>query len=126
MNRKLTSIKERSAIMKKQNKNIEKEIDLILLSGTKKDKVTTSPFFTTRVMGKVEQLEEDAVWLPRLSAILRPALILLVIVNLINYYVYNTSVSPDSSSESNIELAVNDYAAWNSDFILTDDVLIDN
>ncbi|GAF02308.1 hypothetical protein [Saccharicrinis fermentans] len=126
MNKMLTSNKERRTIMKKLNENIENEIDLILQSGVKKDRVKTSPFFTTRVMGKVEQLETESVWLPRLSAILRPALVLLVIVNVINYYVYDASMAMDTSNESGVELAANDYAAWNSDFILTDDVLLDN
>ncbi|MGQ1787473.1 MULTISPECIES: hypothetical protein [unclassified Saccharicrinis] len=112
--------------MKKLDKKIDHEIDRILQSGVKRENVNTSPFFTTNVIGKVEQLEDKQVWFSRLSLVLRPVLVLLVIVNMVNYYMYNRSSIAETSNNNNMELAVNDYVAWNSDFILTDDIITDN
>ncbi len=48
--------------MKKLNKNIELETNNILQSGYKSERVNTTAFFATRVIGKVEQLEDNVVW----------------------------------------------------------------
>ena len=58
--------------MKDLNKNIEREVEKILMSGSNRESVQTSPFFTTRIIGKVEQLEEEPVLFPRLAVMLRP------------------------------------------------------
>ena len=91
--------------MKASNNNhIEHEIDRILHSASNKERVSTSPFFTTRVMGKVEQLEDNVVWFPRLQMVLRPVLALLVIVNIINFYIYSSSSNSQIESKVSIEL----------------------
>lgn len=112
--------------MKPYNNHIEHEIDGILQSASNKERVSTSPFFTTRVIGRVEQLEDNVVWFPKLQMVLRPVLALLFIVNIVNFYIYNNSSNSQVDNKVSIELAVNDYAAWNNDFILTDDLMAAN
>ncbi len=112
--------------MKPSNNHIEHEIDRILQSASNKERVSTSPFFTTRVMGKVEQLEDNVVWFPKLQLVLRPVLALLFIVNIVNFYIYSSPSNSQVDNKVSIELAVNDYAAWNNDFILTDDLMAAN
>lgn len=112
--------------MKKLNKNIELETNNILQSGYKSERVNTTAFFATRVIGKVEQLEDNVVWFPRLSLVLRPVLVLVLIVNVFNFFIYNQPVGSDTATEASIELVVNDYGAWNNDFILSDDLVFNN
>lgn len=108
--------------MKDVEKNINKEIDQILLSGSGNKRVDTSPFFTTRVIGKVEQLEENIVWFPRLSMVLKPVLVVLVIFNLVNFLMYNQSSSSETEINESFELAANDYKVWSNDFVLSEDM----
>ncbi len=112
--------------MKASNNHIEHEIDRILQSASNKERVSTSPFFTTRVIGRVEQLEDKVVWFPKLQMVLRPVLVLLFIVNIVNFYTYSSSSQTKVESKVSIDMAVNDYAAWNNDFILTDDLMAAN
>ncbi len=112
--------------MKPSNNHIEHEIDRILQSASNKERVSTSPFFTTRVMGKVEQLEDSPMWFPRLQMVLRPVLVLLVIINIVNFYLYNNTSSSQVESDDSIELVMSEYGAWNNDFILTDDLMAAN
>lgn len=111
--------------MKKPGKNIEQEIERILQSASSAQRVNTSPFFTTRVMGKVEQLEDIPAWLPQLQMLLRPVLVLLLIVNIVNFYIYSSAPDSIEDSYDPIELAVNDYAAWDNDFIFSEDLVKD-
>lgn len=112
--------------MKVSNNHIEHEIEQILHSASNMERVNTSPFFTTRVMGKVAQLEDEPIWFPSLQMILRPALVLLVIVNIVNFYVFNSTTNAQTESKVSIELAVSEYGAWSNDFILTDDLMAAN
>lgn len=112
--------------MKINNNHIESEIDSILQSASNQAKVSLSPFFTTRVMGRVEQLEDNTSFFPRIQMILRPALVFLMIVNIVNFYVYTNTSDTKTDSADTIEVAMNDYAAWSNDFILSDDLYWDN
>ncbi len=103
--------------MKKLNKNIHKELDQIINHSRSNEEVKTSAFFTTRVMGKVEQLDDkkDILW--GFNIILKPVFVLIIIVNIANFYFFNNSENKTTDSDSS-EQVFQDYVAWNSDFIL--------
>ncbi len=109
--------------MKDVNKNIEREVNQILDSTSVKERVSTSPFFTTRIIGKVEQLEDSSVFFTRLSVALKPVLVLLVIFNVFNFYVYNSSNEVDAEQSDGSEIALNYYSAWDNEFILSDEII---
>ncbi len=112
--------------MKNFNKNIENEISQILMSGANKEQVKTSPFFTTQVLGKVEQLNDKPEWFTRLVLIAKPVMVALILVNIFNLYIYFQNLDSNTLTEDTIELATNDYEMWNSDFILSDELVFVN
>jgi hypothetical protein len=109
--------------MKKDNLN--KEIENILQSSAKQQRVSASPFFTTRVLGRVEQLEQEKVSFPILSYILKPAFVIFILVNVANFYFFADNQESVNQEES-IELVSADYNMFPNDFIYSDDLLIAN
>ncbi|MCW3788649.1 hypothetical protein [Plebeiibacterium sediminum] len=114
-------------IRKKEGDNMKKdiinnEINRILQSGAHTEKIEASPFFTTRVMGKIEQLEDKNVF--SFSAyILKPAFILLLLVNVVNFYFFGNRESQDTTESTDIELVATDYVYASNDFILNEDLI---
>jgi len=102
--------------------NLNKEIDCIINSGVNTEKINTSPFFTTRVMGKIEQIEVK----PRFSFsvfVLRPAFVLLVLINIVNLYFFSGQNQNNIENSSNIELVTSDYIYASNDFIINEDLI---
>ncbi len=100
---------------------IDNEIDKILESRINTERINTSPFFTTRVMGKVEQIEVR----PKFSLstyILKPAFVLLLLVNVFNFYFFRNQQQENTDSDD-IELLTTDYAYASDDFILNEDLI---
>ncbi len=101
---------------------LNNEINHILQSGGNTEKIDVSPFFTTRVMGKIEQIEDRNVF--SFSAyILKPAFILLLLVNVVNFYFFGNRESQDNAESNDIELVATDYVYASNDFILNEDLI---
>ncbi len=102
--------------------NINNEIISILENGVNKEKIKTSPFFTTRVMGKVEQLEDKKSFSIS-SYFLKPAFVLLILVNVVNFYFFGDKTSVKNTESSDIESVAMDYAYASNDFIFNEDLI---
>ncbi len=106
---------------------INNEIEQVLQSGSHKEEINTSPFFTTRVMGRIEQLDEVQIGRSRFSLLLKPALFLIMIINLANYYLFNSSGDNKVTKEDEIEYIVNNsYSYATNDFIYSEELLSNN
>ncbi len=121
----MTSITKR--IRKKEGDHMNKgiinnEINRILQSGGNTEKIDVSPFFTTCVMGKIEQLEDRNVF-NFSTYILKPAFILLLLVNVVNFYFFGIRDSNESTESVDIELVATDYMYASNDFILNEDLI---
>ncbi len=107
-----------------EKEKLNKEIENILQSGKKSEVIKTSPFFTTRVMGRIEnQKASNNIFTAfQLNSIVKPALIVLLIVNVINLYFFrgNTSVSV---SDSQVTISEHEYLAATNDFVYTEELL---
>ncbi len=105
-----------------KERDLNQEIDYIINSGVNTEKMYTSPFFTTRVMGQVEQIEVK----PRFSLttyILKPAFIIFLLVNIVNFYFFSGQQKSSTDRSSNIELVTTDYIYASNDFILNEDLI---
>ncbi len=106
---------------------INNEIEQVLQSGSHKEEINTSPFFTTRVMGRIEQLDEGQLERSRFLVLLKPALFLILIINLANYFLFNSSGDNRVTQEDEIEYIVyNSYSYAANDFIYSDELLSNN
>lgn len=112
--------------MKKINRHMEKEIEKIIHSGMNKPRVYTTPFFTTNVMGRVEQLERNSIFSPIFLFILKPAMVVIILVNVFNFFVYNQSSLLNENKGNQLETVMIEYATVQNDFIVSDELLIDN
>ena len=122
----LTSNKLKDAKMKKLNKNIDQEIENIIQSGVSRERVQTSPFFSTRVMGRVEQLEGSNMLFNKFTFILKPALAIIILVNVFNFFVYNQSSVLTDNADSQYELVMAEYSSVTTEFMVSDDFLTVN
>ncbi|MCW3806234.1 hypothetical protein [Plebeiibacterium marinum] len=109
-----------------KNERLDRELDQVFKVGNKKHgEIKASPFFTTRVMGKVEQLDDVRAGISILSYIIRPAFALFILINVANFYFFNNSDS-DMSLDESIEDAGSEYIYASNDFMYSEDLLTGN
>ncbi len=101
---------------------LNKEINCIIQSGINNEKINSSPYFTTRIMGKVEQMEVKPAF-NFSSYILKPAFVLLLLVNIANFYFFNGQQQDNSDNTNDTELATSDYIYASNDFIINEDLI---
>ncbi|TLX78320.1 hypothetical protein E9993_01180 [Labilibacter sediminis] len=114
--------------MKKRNNNIDREVEQVIHSGLNNNRVQTSPFFTTRVMGRVEQLDSKSDFFNRLAFVVKPAFAVVILINVINFFLYrNTEINVYAdNTENQYELVMGEYSSVSADFIVSDDFLTAN
>jgi len=104
---------------------LKSEIEKIILAGEKKENVFTNPFFTTRVMAKI-QPEEFPVskGIFNYAYFIKSAMVVLVIINLANLLWYNsTSVSTEINTKDYSQQVLS-YTT--NDFVYSSDLLTQN
>lgn len=109
--------------MKYRDIDIDKELEHILESGTKRGIIRTSPFFTTRIMGKIEQVDSNRILFKKITYILKPVMIIIVFVNVFNFFSFQQSKDMTDSQNEYFDVVVDEYAYANSDFIISDEFL---
>lgn len=98
-----------------RNEKINTELEKIINAGINKEDVNASPFFATRVMGRIQPEERgDYKRIFNYAFALRVAFVLLIFVNVVNVLLYNTSnVSIENTNtvynENVISYPVNDF-----------------
>ncbi len=112
-----------------EKEKINREIEKILQSGRKMEDIKVSPFFTTRMMGKIENLDVNTSIFTsfQLNSIIKPALVILLIVNLMNLYLFRGSTNSTTAiSDNQITQTEHEYLFTSNDFVYTEDLLIQN
>ncbi len=112
-----------------EKESINKEIEKILQSGKKAEKIKVSPFFTTRMMARIENMEVNNNFFTsfQLNSIIKPALIVLLIVNLMNLYLFRENTNTNTtSSNTQLTQAEHEYLYTSNDFIYNEELLTQN
>ncbi len=112
-----------------EKESINKEIEKILQSGKKADEIQASPFFTTRMMARIENKEVNTNFFTtfQLNSIIKPALIVLLIVNLVNLYFFRENVNSKSASVSAQTIQTEqEYLYTSNDFVYNEELLTQN
>ncbi len=96
--------------MEKRNINIENEIQEILNSVTQESEVKPSPFFTTKVMGKIDSMDAQDTPVFNWGYLVKPGIAALIVVNLLNFWLLNTTSSSSNTSQTEVEDLWADYS----------------
>jgi hypothetical protein len=111
--------------MMKANNKIESEVSLIMKSGKIKSKLKSSPFLVTRVMAKIEDKEEINQSIRWGCQFVKIAVVVLVMINVINFTLFHKVSETKNSDQEIMEIVQQEYAHIYSDFMLTDEFIIE-
>ncbi len=97
--------------MGKRKIDIDNEVQKILNSTSLGADVKPSPFFTTRVMGKIEQIEPIRNYIINWNIILKPAIAAIILINVFNFWLLiSDSNTVAETQANNVDELLDDYS----------------